>query len=317
MKYHELPNGDSIPALGLGTWKSAGGEAYAAVKEAIRIGYRHIDCAPTYFNEREIGEALKEALVEGEVNRSDLWITSKLPSHSHGEAEVLPALEKTLSDLQLDYLDLFLIHWPVALSKGVVVPERGEDFRSLEVVPLSTTWKAMEACRKQGLCRHIGVSNFSVKKLTALIAESSTVPAMNQVESHPFLQQHELMDYCRRENILVTAYSPLGSRDRPAMLIQEDEPNLLDHPLIHQIAEKQGITAAQTLIGWALNRGTIVIPKSTDPGRLRENFAAAEIELPPQDMTAIAALDRHYRYVDAHFWEMEGSSYTVATVWDE
>jgi alcohol dehydrogenase (NADP+) len=302
MRTSSLPDGSVIPALGLGTWKSRKGEVAGAITAAIDIGYRHIDCAAIYGNEREIGDALREAVAAGRVARDELWITSKLWNDAHGAEHVEPALRRTLDDLQLDALDLYLVHWPVALRPGVIVPEKPEDFRSLEDVPLTETWGAMEACQRKGLCRHIGVSNFSAAKLRSLLATATVRPVMNQVEAHPLLQQNDLVELCRREGVLVTAYSPLS---------------LLEHPAIGAIAERRGLSSAQVLIAWAINRGTVCIPKSVDPGRLRQNFEAADVELDEQEMASIAALDRHFRYVTGAFWEMKGAPYTVAALWDE
>jgi alcohol dehydrogenase (NADP+) len=257
-------------------------------------------------------------VASGVVKREELWITSKLWNNAHQKEEVLPALSQTLSDLQLDYLDLYLIHWPVALKKELVgLPQKPEDVISLEEVPLAETWQAMEQCLKQGLCKHIGVSNFSSLKIANLIKETTLKPEVNQVESHPYLQQKELLEYCQREDILMTAYSPLGSGDRPDFLKKKNEPSLMAHPVIKAIAEKYQISPAQVLISWGINRGTIVIPKSVNPIRLKENFAAAEIELDSEDLQTIASLNRNYRFVDGSFWEVPGSSYTLANLWDE
>jgi alcohol dehydrogenase (NADP+) len=229
----------------------------------------------------------------------------------------MPALRKTLGDLRIDRLDLYLMHWPIALRPGVFVPEGADDFKSLDDVPLVETWRAMEACRRAGLCRYIGLSNFSVKKLRGIIEGATIKPVMNQVEAHPFLGQTSLVDACRSEGVLVTAYSPLGSRDRPAVLTRENEPSLLENPTVAEIARQRGLSPAQVLIAWAINRGTIVIPKSVDPDRLRENFDAAHVTLDTEAMTALAGLDRHYRFVLGSFWEVDGGPYTVADLWDE
>jgi len=225
MKSYQLANEDTIPALGLGTWKSEPGKVYEAIQTAIQIGYRHIDCAPVYKNEPEVGQALKEAITSGIVKRSELWITSKLWNNAHESEEVIPALQQTLLDLQLDYLDLFLIHWPVVLKKEVSFPQKAADYLSLEEVPIAETWQAMETALKQGLCKHIGVSNFSQRKLAALRNDCTQKPEVNQVESHPYLQQKDLLDYCNSEGILLTAYSPLGSGDRAQGMKKQDEPS--------------------------------------------------------------------------------------------
>ena len=316
MKYYSLPNNDSIPGLGLGTWKSGTGEVYQAVTEALTIGYRHFDCAPAYENEKEVGQALQDGMSSGNINREELWVTSKLWNNAHKSDQVLPALEKTLRDLRLDYLDLYLIHWPVVFTGEVFFPRSGEDFIALESVPIKETWQALEACVNKGLVKHIGVCNFSITKMQALQQSAAIQPVMNQIELHPFLQQEKMVEYCRENDVLLTAYSPLGSGDRPVGLKKENEPSLLEHPIVGDIAEKHTITAGQVLLAWALQRDTVVIPKSVNPKRLRDNFAAADIELDNDDMAKIGGLDKHYRFVDGSFWQAPGSPYTVDNIWD-
>lgn len=310
-------NGDRLPALGLGTWKAAPGAVYAAVLEALSIGYRHIDCAPIYQNEAEVGKALTKAFAAGQVDRQELWLTSKLWNGSHGPEQVQPALKKSLTDLGVDYLDLYLVHWPVIFKSGVTYPRRADDYLPFSIDSLSQTWRALEACKTAGLVRHIGVCNFSVAKLRALQSEAGIRPEMNQVELHPYLQQNDMLNFCRDNGILVTAYSPLGSGDRPAALKKAEEPILLDNPTVVRIAEKHGCTAAKVLLAWALARKTAAIPKSVNPERLQQNLSAAELVIDEQDMADIAALDRGYRFVDGAFFTGKGSPYTVAGIWDE
>ena len=306
----------TMPPIGLGTWKSAPGEVGAAVEAALRLGYRHVDCAAIYGNEKEVGAALARCFADGVVTRDEVWITSKLWNDRHDPDDVVPALRETLADLQLEQLDLYLIHWPVALRKGVLVPESAADMLTLDQMPLTETWKGMEAAVELGLTRQIGVSNFSMPKLEALFDAARIKPAVDQVEMHPYLQQNELLGWCKSREVAVTAYSPLGSPDRPANMRAADAPVLLRDPTIRAIAERHGATPAQVLIAWALARGTSVIPKSVRAERLAENLAARDVALTELDLREITTLDCGRRYVDGAFWALPGSGYTVASLWD-
>lgn len=317
MQYLELLSGEKIPALGLGTWKMTGDVARIAVQTAIESGYRHIDCAMIYENESDIGRAFEQSIRSGQVARDELWVTSKLWNDSHQQQSVRPALEKSLHDLQLDFIDLYLMHWPIAQQSGVVRPETGDGYVSLEAVPLSETWQAMNKCQKGGLCRNIGVSNFNIPKLDSLISETGIVPAVNQVELHPYLQQNELLEYCGKRGILLTAYSPLGSGDRPDTMKNKNEPSLFEDSLICQLANKYNVSSAAILIAWGVQRGTVVIPKTSTESRMQENLVASDLALADDDMRAMATLDRSFRFVDGKFWEIDGSPYTANTIWNE
>jgi alcohol dehydrogenase (NADP+) len=310
-------NGDDMPALGLGTWKAKGDEARESVYEAIKMGYRHIDCAFVYKNEQEVGQGIRKAIKEGIVERSQLWITSKLWNNAHEQEEVIPAIERTLHDLQLNYLDLYLIHWPIAFESDVVHPSMDLEYLPLEEVPLSETWHMMEEIKARGLSKHIGVSNFNIPKIKQLMEKGTEKPEMLQIELHPYLQQNELVNWCKDQDIHLTAYSPLGSGDRPASLKRENEPSLLNNETIEEIASKHNAHPAQILIAWSLNRGTAVIPKSTNRDHQKANLDSAKIELDTEDMGKIAELDMGFRFIDGSAFVTEGNPYNLDGIWRE
>jgi len=316
-KAHVFANGDRMPLLGLGTWKSDPGDVYNAVREAIRIGYRHVDCASLYGNEREVGKALHDAMRDGDVTRKELWISSKLWSNAHGQKNVEPALKKTLSDLGLEYVDLYSIHWPIPLRPTAVLPGSAADFMLPSEVPIHATWAGMEGAAGAGLARHLGVSNFSVKKLRELLPHCKIRPEVNQVELHPLLQQPALVAYCASEGIHVTAYAPLGSGDRPAFVKAPDAPVLLENPVIQSIAVAHSCTPAQVLLAWHVQRGISAIPKSVTPARLRENLATAQVELSTTELERIAGLDQGCRLIAGAFWAVQDGPWTLQTIWDE
>jgi len=312
MKYLTLQSGDRMPALGLGTWQAAKGQVAQAVTEALRIGYRHIDCAHVYGNEAEIGETLATT----DVPRNELWITSKLWNNSQMPEDVRPALKGSLKALGLEYLDLYLVHWPVQIRSDVTYPQSSADLVPWTTEHMLETWGALEECVDEGLVRNIGTSNFSTKKILAIQERCTLRPAVSQVEMHPYFQQNKMRAFCAANGMIVTGFAPLGSKHRPAHQIKADEPSLLDHPHILSIAEKHGTTSAAVLLGWAVARGTSVIPKSVNPGRLQQNLAAADLALDEEDMAAINAMDAGYRFLDGAHWMMDGSPYTPENLWD-
>jgi len=291
-----LNDGRKMPALGLGTWKSAPNQVYDAVKYAIKdAGYRHIDCAHVYQNEHEVGRALKELFDAGVVKREDVWITSKLWNTFHAPSAVPGALEVTLKNLQLEYLDLYLIHWPMGYKEGDELFPRDADGKVIasDVDPLDT-YKAMLELKKSGKVKTVGVSNFNVSQLERLIKETGVVPAVNQVELHPFLPQTELLKYCKDKGIYLTAYSPLGTPDRPGA--SDAEPVLMNDPVVAEIAKKHNRSVAHVLIKFHLARGTSVIPKSVTPARIKSNIEVFDFELSPEDVHTLENLKTTYRY---------------------
>lgn len=315
MKQIRLNNDLEIPALGLGTWKSEKGDARSAVLASLEIGYTHIDCAHIYKNENEIGEALSAGIKNFSLQRENLWITSKLWNNAHNPKHVRPALERTLTNLQLDYLDLYLIHWPVSFRQDIEFPSKPEEFLPPGQIPLADTWGALEKMVKKGLCRSIGVCNFSLSRLKELQQIATIQPVMNQIELHPYLQQNEMLKYSKESGVTLTAFSPLGSPDRPDALKKSDEPSLLNHPDILQIGAELGASPAQVLINWALSRGTVVIPKSVSPKRLKENFQATELNLSEGHLEILNKLDTGYRFVDGSFFCSPGSPYSLDQLW--
>ncbi|KAK7203569.1 Aldo/keto reductase [Myxozyma melibiosi] len=274
----KLNTGVSIPALGLGTWQSAPNEVYEAVLTALKTGYRHIDTAYAYENEAEVGKAIRDS----GIPREEIFLTTKLWGTFHTKPE--ENLDISLKNLGLDYVDLYLMHWPIPFNpEGTgLVPHRADgSVDSLSDWDFIKTWELMQKI-PSSKAKAIGVSNFSIKNLTKLLAAPTTkvVPAANQVELHPYLPQHKLVDFCKSKGIVVTAYSPLGSTSAP----------LQKEPVVQKIAEELKITAPQVLISWAISRGTSVLPKSVTPERIVTNFNDVEL-----DAEKVAAIDEIYK----------------------
>lgn len=307
----------NMPAIGLGTWKMEDGSAGPAVLQALQAGYRHLDCAPIYLNEPDVGRALATAFSHGIVKREELWITSKLWCNRMRPELVRDALKQTLVDLGLDDLDLYMIHWPIAFRADVHRPESPDDFIPLAEQPLSDTWRALEDCVQEGLCRNLGVCNFNRERLSEILADCRIPPAANQVECHPYLPQADLKRFCDQHQIRLVAYSPLGSGDRPERMRDAADPNLFEDPVLARWAAQQGISVGQLMLAWAVARGTVAIPKSSDLNRQRENLEAASIQLPQEATDAIDRLTTRHRFVHGKFWEMPGGPYTAAALWGD
>lgn len=310
MKTIKFKNHDEMPILGLGTFRSQPNEVYDAVLTAIKEGYRHIDCAAIYGNESEVGDAIQEAIKQGIVKRENLWVTSKLWNNSHGQENVLPAIKKTLEDLKLDYLDLYLVHWPVALKHDIEMPSKGDDFIPLSELPISETWKGMESVLNEGLTRHIGVSNFNSKDLENLWDKSNHKPEVNQVEIHPLLPQNELLEFSNQKGIHLTAYAPIGSGGNAEKSI-----SILENQTILKLAEEKNCSPAQIALAWNMARNISVIPKSTNKKRIAQNFNATAVELSNEEIKEIDDINLSHRFIDGKFWEFEGGPYTAEGIW--
>ncbi|KAJ5320145.1 hypothetical protein PENANT_c025G10170 [Penicillium antarcticum] len=274
----KLNTGAEIPALGLGTWQSQPGEVARAVAHAIKVGYRHIDAALCYGNENEVGQGIKEAIDSGIVKREDLFVTTKLWCSFHARVE--EGLQQSLSDLGLDYVDLYLMHWPLAMNpKGNhnIFPKLPDGSRDIDHSHSHvTTWKSMEKLIGTSKVKAIGVSNYSVQYLEELLPQATIVPAANQIENHPSLPQQEIVDFCKQKGIHITAYSPLGSTGSPLFTAE---------PIV-AVANKRGVTPATVLLSWHIARGSSVLAKSVTPARIEANRADL-IKLDAEDLATI------------------------------
>lgn len=297
-----------MPVIGLGLWKIDKAVVADVVVDAIRAGYRHLDSACDYGNEKEVGEGIRRAIDEGLCTREDLWITSKLWNTYHRKEHVVMAMDQTLHDLGLDYLDLYLVHFPIALEfvpfETRYPPEwlfdPSEELPTMKpaAVPLHETWAAMETLVDTGLSRHIGVCNYSVSLLRDMLNYARITPAVLQVESHPYLAQQKLMRFCREQDIAVTAFSPLAALSYLELDMADASESVLVQPAVVDIATRLGKTPAQVVLRWGVQRGNAIIPKTSKPERLLENASLFDFELTGDDMNQIDQLDRHQRFND-------------------
>ncbi|XP_049352495.1 NADP-dependent D-sorbitol-6-phosphate dehydrogenase [Solanum verrucosum] len=302
-----LKSGYKMPIVGLGVWRMEGKDIKDLLINAIKIGYRHFDCAADYQNEAEVGEALAEAFQTGIVKREDLFITTKLWNSDHGH--VLEACKDSLKKLRLDYLDLYLVHFPVATKHtgvGTTASALGED-GVLDIdttISLETTWHGMENLVSLGLVRSIGISNYDIFLTRDCLAYSKVKPAVNQIETHPYFQRESLVKFCQKHDICVTAHTPLGGA--AANTEWFGSVSCLEDPALKGLAEKYKKTVAQVILRWGIQRNTVVIPKSSKLERLQENFNVLDFELTKEDMDLVKSLDRNYRTNQpAKFWGID------------
>ncbi|KAF5276032.1 hypothetical protein FQA39_LY00828 [Lamprigera yunnana] len=284
-------NENKIPIIGLGTSQASSVEVIQAVKDAIDIGYRHIDCAFIYKNEKDVGTALAAKISDGTVKREDLFITSKLWNTYHRPGIVETALRRSLKDLRLEYVDLYLVHWPLGYKEE-------EQSNNQEIQPQFSdydyvdTWKAMEEIQKKGLAKSIGLSNFNKHQIERVLEKAEILPVVNQIERHPYFNQEKLIDFCKSKNIEIIAYSPFGSPGR-----FQNRMKLLEDDRLKKIANKYNKTPAQIALRWQIQKNVVVIPKSINKSRLRENFDIFNFTLSLEDMSVIDSFHNGERLI--------------------
>jgi len=297
-----------IPSVGLGTWKIPLDRTAEVVFASIKAGYRHLDCACDYGNEPQVGEGIARAIAEGVCNRADLWVTSKLWNTYHAAEHVEAACQRSLDDLQLEYLDLYLIHFPIALEyvpfdhryppEWFHDPDDAAPLMKLTNVPIQETWGAMEALHDNKKANQIGVCNFGTSLLRDLLSYARVRPTSLQVEMHPLLTQEKLLRFCDQQSIAVTAFSPLGAESYFSLGMAQEEESLLNNAVVCDVAKSLDRSPAQVLLRWGIQRGTSVVVKSSNEGRLKENLSVTDFELTEKQMSAISELNENRRFND-------------------
>ncbi|XP_003410652.2 aldo-keto reductase family 1 member C1-like isoform X1 [Loxodonta africana] len=298
----KLNDGHFIPVLGFGTYapqEVPKSDAEEATKLAIDAGFRHIDSAYLYENEDKVGQAIRSKIADGIVKREDIFYTSKLWVTFLRPELVRPGLEKSLKKLQLDYVDLYIIHNPMALKPGEELLPKDEHGKLIfDTVDLCATWEALEKCKDAGLAKSIGVSNFNRRQLEMILNKPGLKykPVCNQVECHPYLNQSKLLNFCKSKDIVLVAYSALGSH-RDKKWVDQSSPILLDDPVLGALAKKHKRTPALIALRYQLQRGVVVLAKSYNEKRIKENMQVFEFQLTSEDMKVLDNLNRNFRYV--------------------
>ncbi|XP_058388818.1 aldo-keto reductase family 1 member C23-like protein isoform X2 [Diceros bicornis minor] len=298
----ELNDGHFIPVLGFGTYapeEVPKSQAVEDTKLGIDAGFRHIDCAHAYGNEKEIGLAIQSKIEDGTVKREDLFCNSKLWLTFLRPELVRPALEKSLKELQLDYVDLYIIHYPMALKPGEELYPKDEHGKAIfDTVDLCGTWQAMEKCKDAGLTKSIGVSNFNRRQLEMILNKPGLKykPVCNQVECHPYLNQSKLLDFCKSKDIVLVAYGALGTQ-RPKQWVDQSSPVLLEDPVLCAMAKKYERTPALIALRYQIQRGVVVVAKSINEKQMKENMQVFEFQLTSEDMKVLDGLNRNLRYL--------------------
>lgn len=308
-----LSNGSAIPVIGLGTFGSdnySNDQIAQSVKYAIELGYRHIDCASVYGNEKEIGEVFSELISNGTVKREELWITSKVWNNMHGEGDVIKSCEQSLADLQLEYLDLYLVHWPFPNyhAPGCDGDSRNPDSKPYNHKDFMVVWRQMELLVEMGLVKNIGTSNMTISKMELLLRDAKIKPVANEMEIHPHFQQPELFNFMVEKSIIPIGYSPIGSPKRPDRDRTADDTVDIEDPIILKIAERLGTHPAVVCLKWGVQRGEVVIPFSVTPAKIISNIEGVMNEsLNADEMDAISKIDKQCRLIKGQVFLWPGA----------